>query len=313
MTAVVHGVDRVRPGPSAVTIGVFDGVHRGHQHTIRRAAERARRGGYRTVAVTFDPHPAAVVGAGAPPALQTLDQRTDALGAAGADLVVVLGFTRALSQLSPSAFVERVLAGPLGTRAVVVGANFRFGHRAAGDVDGLRRLGEEHGFEVESVGLDEISVAGEEVSSSAIRAAVRGGDVAWARAALGRPFEVVGRVVRGDGRGRSIGVPTANLAVVDGLVEPGTGVYAGTARLVAADRGGGERLGAVVNVGTRPTFDGTTTTVEAHLLDVDLDLYDRDLAVALHERLRDERRFDGVDELVAQIRRDIDTARVALG
>lgn len=310
---VVRGLDDVEPAPSVVTIGVFDGVHRGHRAIIDRATDEARRRGVRSVAVTFDPHPMAVVRpALAPMLLQPVEDRAAALAAAGLDLVVVLPFTAELSRLSPAAFVEQVVAGRLGADEVVVGRNFRFGHRAAGDVSTLTELGRQHGFEVRGVSL--LDDDGTALSSTEVRTAIERGDVAWAADALGRPWRYVGEVVRGDGRGRTIDVPTANVVAPPDMVRPGGGVYA--ARATSGDR----TWDAVVNVGTRPTFDGTTTTVEAHLLDAGdgpeaggPDLYGRTLAISLLARLRDERRFDGPEDLVAQIRADVAAARALLG
>lgn len=304
MTEVVRSVGAIRPAPSAVTIGVFDGVHRGHQSIIHRAIERAREHGCRSVAVTFDRHPEEVVRPDAVPSyLQTLDARVDALADQGLDVVHVLRFDRALSELSPERFVTEILAGPLQTVAVVVGANFRFGHRAAGDVGTLAAAGREHDFDVEAVEL----LGGEDgtISSTAIRERLRAGDVRWAAWALGRPHVVEGDVSRGEGRGRTIGIPTANLAVTPGLEVPAVGVYAGRARVLPD----GEAVRCVTNIGSRPTFEGRDVTVESHLIDADLDLYGERLSVSFVERLRDELRFDGPDALVAQIQRDIERAR----
>jgi riboflavin kinase / FMN adenylyltransferase len=298
-------VDDVEPGPSVVTIGSFDGVHRGHQTLVRRAVDAASERGVRSVAVTFEPHPSAVVRPGSePPYLQTLSDRITSLYVAGIDRVLVLDFTPALAALEPHEFLERVLVGRLAPLKVVVGTNFRFGHQAAGDVVALAEGGEQHGYEVEAVTLLELD--GEPISSSAIRDRLADGDVAWPTRALGRPYEVVGEVVAGEGRGRTIGVPTANVAPAGGLLVPANGVYAGHARL-------GERSWpCVTNVGTRPTFDGRDVTVESHLLDVEEELYGQRLAVSFEHRLRGERKFDGPDELVAQIRRDLDAARELL-
>jgi riboflavin kinase / FMN adenylyltransferase len=298
-------VDDVEPGPSVVTIGSFDGVHRGHQTLVRRAVDAASERDVRSVAVTFEPHPSAVVRPGSePPYLQTLPDRITSLYVAGIDRVLVLDFTPALAALEPHEFLERVLVGRLAPLKVVVGTNFRFGHKAAGDVVALAEGGEQHGYEVEAVTLLELD--GEPISSSAIRDRLADGDVAWPTRALGRPYEVVGEVVAGEGRGRTIGVPTANVAPAGGLLVPANGVYAGHARL-------GERSWpCVTNVGTRPTFDGRDVTVESHLLDVEEELYGQRLAVSFEHRLRGERKFDGPDELVAQIRRDLDAARELL-
>ena len=307
---VVRGLAGMDPAPSVVTIGVFDGVHRGHRTIIGTAVRAASEAGLRTVAVTFDPHPSAVVRPEAvPPLLQPVDERITLLADTGVDVVLVLPFTRDLAALTPEAFVRRVLAGVLRTRHVVVGENFRFGNRAAGDVAMLAALGEDHGFGTEAVPL--LALDGDAISSTQVREHLEGGDVAWAAAALGRPWTYTGEVVRGDGRGRTIGIPTANVVAPADVLRPGGGVYAARAEHA------GDTWDAVVNVGTRPTFDGTTATVEAHLLDAseepeDLDLYGQRLRLAFRARLRDERRFDGPDELVAQIRADIDAARAHL-
>ncbi len=302
MTAVVRGLEAVGHEPSVVTIGNFDGVHRGHQVLLRRAVALAERNGARSVAVTFDPHPAVLLRAdAAPPRLQTLEDRVATLAAAGLDTVLVLPFTRELASSTPAAFVAEVLAGSLAAVRVVVGTNFRFGAKAAGDVVTLLELGEQHGFAPEAVTLLEMD--GRRISSSAIREHLQDGDLAWATVALGRPYQLGGIVVRGDGRGRGIGFPTANLALDPDLVVPATGVYAGHALL------DGSWVPAVTNVGLRPTFDGTTRTVEVHLLDVDRDLYGQQLAFRFLHRLRSEQRFDGVEALVAQIGADVARAR----
>lgn len=304
---VARDLGEVVATDSVVTIGFFDGVHRGHQSIIGRAVAVAAERGVRAAAVTFDRHPMEVIRPGSQPRyLQTLDRRIAALSAQGVDLVLVLPFTDEFSQLAPEAFVETVLAGPLQARQVVVGTNFRFGHRAAGDVVSLDDLGAVHGFGVEAVGL--LDLDGTPISSTEIREHLDRGDVAWAATALGRPFVLDGPVVRGEGRGRSIGIPTANMEVGEHMQVPAGGVYAGHAAIA----GSSQHWACVVNIGTRPTFGGEAVSVEAHLLDADVDLYGERLAVAFEERLRDEQRFDGPDALVAQIHRDIGAARQRL-
>ncbi len=314
MTIVTAELDHVVAAPSAVTIGVFDGVHRGHRLLLGRVVDLARHDDLRAVAVTFDRHPATVVHPErVPPALQTTRDKVAALAATGVDHVHVLAFDEAASREDPRDFVTRVLAGPLQARHVVVGANFRFGHQAAGDVELLAELGDHHGFTTEAVPLLAGAADGREVvSSSAIRSALAAGDVEGAAAALGRPHRLVGPVVRGDGRGRTIGVPTANVAVDSGMALPAAGVYATRVGRRDVDGTVTTWWDAVTNVGTRPTFDGRGVTVEAHLLDADVDLYDTEVVVDLVARLRGERRFDGVDALVAQIHRDVESARRAL-
>lgn len=302
----VRGTEQIEPTPSVVTIGNFDGVHRGHQVLVRRTVDGAAARELRSVAVTFDPHPVALLRPElAPPLLQTVEERCRQLRAAGVDLVLVLPFTRELAALTPADFVTRVLAGPLQARRVVVGTNFRFGNRAAGDVVTLVEQGEHHGFEVEAVTL--LELGGVTISSSAVREHLQAGDVGWAGRALGRPPRITGTVVRGDARGRAIGFPTANLDVPGGLALPADGVYAGHAEV------DGARYPVVVNIGVRPTFNGHRRTVEAHLLDTELDLYGRELDVDLAHRIRGERRFDGVEALVAQIAADVARSRELLG
>jgi riboflavin kinase/FMN adenylyltransferase len=313
------GLGEVPPGwgPSAVTIGVFDGVHRGHQRIMASAREVSRDHGLPLAAVTFDPHPAEVIRPGShPPLLCTVGRRAELLGGLGADAVCVLPFTVELSKMSPEDFVHTVLAGRLHARWVVVGENFRFGHRAAGDAAALARLGTHAGFSAVAVPL--LAEAGGAVSSSMIRGQVAAGDVAGAALALGRPHRVEGAVVRGQGRGRRLGFPTANLHTPPHTAIPADGVYAGW--LVSPSGGGaGARDGrpvaaarwpAAISVGTNPTFGGTERVVEAYALDRDdLDLYGRQVGVDFTARLRGMVRFSSAGELAAQMRRDADQAR----
>jgi riboflavin kinase/FMN adenylyltransferase len=283
---------------SVVPIGIFDGVHRGHQFVLARAADAARPIGARVVAITFDPHPVAVLRPEAMPLmLMTLERRIALLKQYGADSVVVLHFDKATSLQSADEFIERTLIERLDAVRVVVGVNFRFGHGAAGDATLLRK----YGLEVDDVPL---LVDGDIVSSTQIRARVAAGEVEPAARALGRAHLVEGPVVRGDGRGRGLGYPTANLALDPGIAVPADGVYAG--HLVRAD---GERLPAAVSVGTNPTFDGVDRRVEAYALDVDIDLYDEHVMVEFAYRLRGQERFDSVDALVAQVAVDVEETR----
>jgi riboflavin kinase/FMN adenylyltransferase len=293
----------VEPQASVVALGVFDGVHRGHRLIVAHAAAAARDLGLPTVVVSFDPHPAAVLRPeSAPLMLTTLERRLALLRSVGADEVVVLPFTRELSQRTPAEFAQAVLRDTLHAERVVVGASWRFGHKAAGDVALLRELG----FDVDGVELlrdDEV------VSSSGIRAMITAGDVTAAAAALDRPHLVEGPVVRGDARGRELGYPTANLALDPGIVVPADGVYAGW---LLRDGGEGSRLPAAVSVGTNPTFDGTERRVEAFVLDAELDLYDEPVAVEFVARLRGMERFDTVGALVEAMARDVEATRAAL-
>ena len=298
--------------PTVATVGNFDGVHRGHRHVVARARELAEHlGRLPVVAVTFDPHPMRVIRPDlAPVALTTLEQRVDLLGHAGADAVLVLAFDEALAQTSPEDFARLVLFDGVGAAGLVVGENFRFGHRAAGDVDLLRRVAAERGAEVIGLSLD--GSHGQTWSSSYVRSALADGDVEAAAEALGRPYSVSGVVVRGEQRGRELGYPTANVPVsATATAVPADGVYAG--RLRRLDREREPWLPAAISVGTNPTFDGVQRTVESYVLDRDdLELYDVAVEVAFAERLRGMERFDSIDALIEQMRDDVDRARALL-
>ena len=300
-------------GRTAVTIGNFDGMHLGHQHVVRRAREVAGEVGVGTVvAVTFDPHPIAVLRPEhAPPTLTTMDERLRLMEEAGVDDVLVIPFSREVAAWSPTEFIDRIIVTTLHARAVVVGANFRFGNRAAGDCNLLREAGREHDFVLEQVSLD----GGPQVwSSTYVRTCLAAGDVAGAAEALGRPFTTRGVVVEGDKRGRELGYPTANVPVAAGAAAPADGVYAG--RLTVLD---GPDAGAVhpaaISVGTNPTFDGDRERrVESYVLDrTDLELYGRQVEVAFVERLRGMVRFDSVDALLEAMAGDVGRARTILG
>ncbi|WBB70364.1 bifunctional riboflavin kinase/FAD synthetase [Micromonospora sp. WMMD812] len=295
-------------GRSVVTIGVFDGVHKGHQATIGHAVARARELGVQSVVVTFDPHPAEVVRPGSHPAVLTEPARkAELIEALGVDVLCVVPFTPEFSRLPAEAFVHDVLVEHLHAALVVVGDNFRFGHKAAGDVALLERLGRTFGFGVEGAPL--VAADGTVFSSTYIRSCVDAGDVGAAAAALGRPHRVEGVVVRGDQRGRELGFPTANLLCHRYAAIPADGVYA--ARLVR--RGQREPLMAAVSVGTNPTFSGRERRVEAYALDFDGDLYGERLALDFVAHLRGQVRYDSVEPLIAQIREDVERTRRALG
>ena len=289
----------------AIAVGNFDGVHRGHQKLMAQARAAAAAQGGEAVALTFDPHPALVLAPERAPRLLTSTARKiELLAEAGADVAVVEPFDRELAALEPHAFADQVLRRALGARHVVVGYDFRFGHGRAGSTDTLRELGGELGFAVDIV--DPVSIGGVVASSTRIRGLVEEGDLAGARALLGRDPEVEGTVVRGAGRGRGIGVPTANLDTDAGVLPP-LGIYATWVFLA-----GGERLPGAASVGTNPTFDDSgRLSLEVHILDFDRDLYDQRVRLAFALPLRGERKFAGAAELVEQIRRDIaDTRRV---
>ncbi|HSM02698.1 MAG TPA: bifunctional riboflavin kinase/FAD synthetase [Acidimicrobiia bacterium] len=290
----------------ALAIGVFDGVHLGHRHVLDVLRDRASGEGMEPGVLTFDPHPLAVVAPDRAPAMLTgIEHRLELLGGLGVELAAVLDFGEPVRGWSPATFVTEVISRALGAKVVVVGEDFRFGKDRTGHVGLLREMGSALGFETEVVPL-----VGEDrpISSTRIRELIAVGDVTGAAVALTRPHELWGEVVAGAGRGRSIGIPTANLAVPPGMAMPAPGVYAVTAGLDAD-----EALPAVANIGTRPTFEGRGTTVEVHLLDFDDDLYGETLRARFIARLRDERRFDGPDDLVEQINRDIEGARELLG
>ncbi len=301
---LLEGVPRswaLDAAPTAVTVGVYDGVHRGHQAVLAALREG---GEARVAVVTFRQHPATIVAPGRAPRLITsLEQRIELLAHYGADIVALLDFDDGFRRLAAATFVEQVLVGALHATSVAVGDGFRFGYGLEGDVALLRELGGQHGFTVADV---PIFGGDDPVRSTAIRDALEEGDVARAASMLGRPFQVRGVVLRGDGRGRDLGFPTANIEVPAGLARPRRGVYAAWAGRRSVDRP------AVVNVGVRPTVDGSRELVEVHLLDGPAELYGEEVWVDFVARLRDEVRFANLDALVSQITADADRARALL-
>lgn len=305
-------------GPSVVTIGNFDGVHRGHQRVLRRMVTDARIAGHRAVAVTFDPHPLQVHRPDtAPPLLTGLTDRLELLARTGLDAVLVVHYTLEFARQTPEQFVRRTFVEGLRAATVVVGRDVRFGHHNSGDLTTMIDLGKEYGFTVEVIEDASDTVvtegAGPELgrrwSSTWVRDLLAAGDVAAAAQILGRPHRMRGVVVHGDARGRELGFPTANLGPdAEGLI-PADGVYAG--RLVRQPGSTAEKsYPAAISVGTNPTFDGLLRRVEAYVLDRDdLDLYDEEVVFEFVERLRPTLRFQSVDELVAQMTADVDTAR----
>ena len=288
---------------TVVTTGVYDGVHLGHQAVLRRAQKRAE--GRPHVVLTFAQHPAVVLAPDrAPRILTTLRQKVAVLGGLGVDVVAFLEFDEETRLMSAADFVRRLVVGALRAEVVVVGQDFRFGHNREGDVALLDELGPMHGYTVEAIPLE----GGDHpISSTDIRRHLVAGDLETASRLLGRFYEVEGEVVAGDGRGKSIGVPTANLDLQSRQLVPRHGVYAVMAKVRGA------WLPAVANVGVRPTFGGEQEVVEVHLLSFSDDLYGEVVAVQFRSRIRDERKFDGVEELVAQIRTDIGAASEFLG
>ena len=307
-------------GRTVVTVGMYDGVHLGHQQLVAAAVAKARGLGRPALLLTFAPHPAEVVRPGSHPAILTsADRKAELVADLGVDAMCVLPFTPEFSRLSPEGFTHTVLVEHLHAAAVVVGENFTYGHRAAGDVASLTREGRRFGFAVEGLGLQTASApdvaddAEVTISSTYIRACVSAGDMRSAARALGRPHRVDGVVVRGDRRGRELGYPTANVESPPFTAIPADGVYAG--RLVLQDSRGrsGESFPAAVSVGTNPTFQGTRRTVEAFCLDWSGDLYGEHVGVEFVERLRPMVAYTGREALITQMDQDVVEARTVLG
>ena len=296
-------LSRVAPGrPAAVTIGVFDGVHRGHEHLVRRLMDAARRQGLAAVAITFNPHPRSVIRPGtAVTYLSSLEERVEQLQALGLDAVTVLPFTSELAQLSAQDFLA-MLVDELQMKCLVVGPDFALGRNRAGTIGVMRQAGEELGFRVEVTEL--LAEEGEKVGSSSVRQALSEGDVERVGRLLGRPFSLRGPVVRGDQRGRTLGFPTANIAIGLDRALPAYGVYVTRAYLREA------AYESCTNIGIRPTFNvEPRPTVEAFIMDFDADIYGQELRIELLHRLRGELRFEGAEALVDAMHRDIRDAR----
>ena len=306
-----YGLDEVPAGwgESVVTIGVFDGVHRGHQRIVARAAQIGSERDLPVVVITFDPHPDEVIRPGShPPFLCSARRRGELLASLGAEAVCVLPFTLEFSRLDPDEFVRIVLVEQMHAAAVVVGEDFRFGHKAAGDVALLAKLGEKYDFTTEGMPL--LVEDGATVSSTSIRLLLEAGDVAAAAKLLGRPHRVEGVVVRGHQRGRALGFPTANLETPPHTAIPADGIYAGWLASLDGEGRDAQRWPAAISIGTNPTFGEGERTVEAYALDrSDLDLYGVHAAIDFAVRLRGTLRFDSVDALVEQMRLDVDRAR----
>lgn len=309
-------------GRCVVTIGVFDGVHRGHQELIRRTVEVARERGLPSVVLTFDPHPSEVLRPGSHPAqLTTLRRKAELVEQLGVDVFCVLPFTLELSRVTAEEFVHEILVDQLHVAVVLVGENFTFGNKAAGNVELLRTLGKRFGYvaygaELQGASMPAGHAAGEAVegeitfSSTYVRSCIDAGDVAAAAAALGRPHRIDGIVVRGDGRGHQLGYPTANLSTPRYAAVPADGVYSGW---FACTTRPGELLQAAISVGSNPTFSGRERRVEAYVLDVKEDFYGQHVSLDFVARLRDTERFDSVDELLERIDDDVKRTREILG
>lgn len=308
-----QGLDEVPAdrGRSVVTVGVFDGVHRGHARIVRAVVDRARERGLRSVVVAFEPHPDEITTPGPhPPMLTTARRRAELLEELGADAVLVIPFTPEQSREPADEFVRRVLVDALHAEHVIVGADFRFGHGARGDLRLLTELGDKYDFTAEGIPLVADSGAGADtITSTRVRADLDAGDVEAAARALGRPHRVEGVVVRGHQRGRALGFPTANLETPAHSAIPRDGVYAGW--LIAdTDRFPAFRWPAAISIGTNPTFEGAERTVEAYALDRDdLDLYGEHMAVDFLARIRDTLKFDSIEDLIEEMHRDVARAR----
>ena len=304
----------VSPWPNeraVITIGAYDGVHRGHRAVIAQVQARAAELGARSVVVTFDRHPASVIRPDAAPRLLTNPaQKLELLADTGVDATVVVPFSPEQARETPVDFVERVIVNALRAQAVIVGSDFHFGHMRQGNITLLREMGERHDFTCEPVVLvPRADGVDEPISSTAIRRALAGGEIETATRLLGRALEVRGTVVTGDQRGRTIGFATANVEIPNGMCLPSDGVYAGLYR-----RPDGSEHACAINLGRRPTFyvNAEHSLLEAHLLDFAGDLYGEDAAVNFVAFLRSEKQFAGIDELKTQLKLDVEHARVAV-
>lgn len=305
---VYRSLEEVPQAKRVVAIGTFDGVHIGHQKIIGDAVAAAREKGTRSMVMTFHPHPLSVIAPEkCPPILTPLNVKVDLIQGLGADEMLIVPFTDEFSLLSPSAFCEMLFSTILGATEVIVGDNFRFGHKAEGDINFLKDFGKKAGMEVKAEKL--VQAGGEPISSTRIRNLLLAGELGEVREILSRPPSTHGKVVHGDKRGRTLGVRTANIEAHVGCIFPGRGVYLADLYV------GKQPYACLVNVGHNPTFcsmdedSGEKMRIEAHILDFDRSLYGIDVRVDFLERLRDEMKFDSPEELVAQIRKDINAAR----
>lgn len=301
--SVFWGLDNFKAPDSgvAVTIGTFDGVHLGHQALLEQLVSTGRQQNLPTVALTFDCHPLEILAPQkTPPLIQTTSDRIHRLADSGVQDVIALHFDEAMAHMEPRDFVQQVLLDRIHTKALVVGENFRFGRARSGTPALLKTLGEELGFSVAIV--PPLVVDGRQISSTLVRLSVASGDVRQAARLLGATFRVKGVVVHGDGRGREIGYPTANIDVPTKYLKPGNGVYAVTGRF------GDTAIRGAASIGTRPTVGGTTLTLEVYLIGFDGDLYGQEMEVLFLDKLRDEEKFESIEEMVTQIGKDVHAA-----
>ncbi|GAB3893589.1 bifunctional riboflavin kinase/FAD synthetase [Spirosoma agri] len=306
---IVHrGLDEISPLPNAVvTSGTFDGVHRGHQTILTRLTEVAQTSGGESVLITYWPHPRTVVSNDSQDLklLTTLDEKIDLIEQAGVDHLVVIPFTRSFSELTSAEYIQQILIDKIGTRKLVIGYDHRFGRDREGGFDYIKAHQSEYGFEVEEIPRQDVEAVG--VSSSKIRLALQEGNVHTANLFLGRQYTLTGTVVKGQQLGRTIGFPTANLQVDDPIkLIPANGVYA--VDVVHAD----QTYGGMLNIGFRPTVAGTHQTIETYIFDFNKDIYGEHMTLRFREFLRPEQKFDGLPALVAQLKRDEESARAVL-
>lgn len=286
---------------SVITLGNFDGVHLGHQELVRMVIRRARETGAASMVVTFRPHPLKILAPDkCPPLISIYEEKIKLFERLGIDVLVKIPFTVEFSSMTPEDFVKNILCDTLGAREIFVGCNYRFGRARMGDVQTLRRLGERYGFAVREV--EQVSLGGEVISSTKIRTLLREGEVEHAARLLGRIYAITGIVVKGDGRGKGLGFPTANIAPKHAII-PSDGVYA--VRLSVRDR----LYDGIANIGMRPTFNKKVLAIEVHVFDFDEDIYGEDISLYFIRKIREEKKFKNVDALVGQIRSDIEVAK----